>query len=77
MDLIVTLLLQIIPVPTDWNEWAHSVCAADVSIIEPGVYGLDFPNSWTPSWGEDGWGTINLARWPNPAGAVATVGVAA
>lgn len=75
VDLVATLLLQNIPVPTDWNFWSHSVCGARFVRIERGVYGIKFPNSWTPSWGERGWGTINLSAKGGPDGAVATVGI--
>ncbi len=75
VDLIATLLLRNEPVPTDWAEWSHSVCAVQLVKIESGSYGFKIMNSWGPSYGTNGYGVIRLDKWPKPMGAVATVGV--
>lgn len=72
-----TLIFDNNPVPMDWAEWGHSVCVIDLVEIEPGSFGWVFVNSWGPSYGENGYGVIRHEDWPNPMGAVATIGVAA
>ena len=58
---IATCLFSNIPVPVDYNEWGHSICAGRWYRVERGVWAPRILNSWL-RWGDRGWGTINR-RW--------------
>ena len=58
------------PVAVDFNWWAHSVCAVRIVRIEAGSYALKIKNSWSKSWGENGYGLLRGSQ-SVPNGAVA------
>lgn len=59
---IMTLLLNNIPVPADFAWWGHSVCLMRAVIVERGVIGIEFLNSWYEQpgkeWGDEGTGVL-------------------
>jgi hypothetical protein len=69
-DQVATCLLLNIPCAVDFNWWAHSVCAIRLVRVEAGSYGLGIDNSWTDSWGENGYGVLRGSK-AIPDGAVA------
>lgn len=50
--ILASLLLMNIPVMTEYNWWAHSVCAYVLLSWKPLRYKID--NSWSPAWEDDG-----------------------
>jgi hypothetical protein len=53
-DQFVTCLLSNTPVVSDYNDWSHSVCAADIVSFNPLI--IDIWNSWGNSWKNQGMG---------------------
>lgn len=73
-DQLATCLFKNSPSPTDWNPWAHSVCAIRWVRVERGSWAPLILNSWK------GWGRRGLAvirKWAHPDGAVSVVASAA
>lgn len=65
-----TLLLNNIPVISDFNWWSHSVLAIRWCQIENGSFGPKILNSWTDSWEDNGMSILQGSR-GRPDGAVA------
>ncbi len=55
---VVTRILNGDACAVDFNWWGHSVCAIDVDEVEAGSFALGIHNSWTDSWGEEGFGWL-------------------
>lgn len=53
-----TCLILGFPCAVDFNWWSHSVCAVKVVRIEAGSYGIMILNSWTKTWGENGFSVL-------------------
>lgn len=58
---LVSYLLRNVPVPVGFNWWSHEVCAVDVDWVS-GAPALVIANSWGPTWGTQGFGTIQGQR---------------
>ena len=65
---LVTCLLNSIPVVSDFNWWAHSVCTLDLVSINP--FRTRIWNSWGDSWSKNGTGILEGSR-AIPDGAIA------
>ncbi len=69
-DQLATCLLSGIPCPVDYNHWSHSIMGCDLVEVEPGSFGVRIRNSWSDSWGEQGFGILRGSK-AIPDGAVA------
>jgi len=57
-DQLATALLSRQPGPGDFNWWSHSILLCDLVEVEAGSYGLNIRNSWSKSWGDNGFGIL-------------------
>lgn len=58
VEMVVTCLLNRIPVAGDFSWWGHSVLLCDPVEVEPGSFGIRIRNSWGDGWGEKGFGIL-------------------
>lgn len=57
----VSCLLRGLPVSAGYNWWAHQVCLVRLGVIDGEVCPL-LANSWSPAWGEKGFGWLQGRR---------------
>lgn len=57
INVIISLVLQDIPVAVAYNYWRHLVCATD-AVMEGNSIGLVIDNSWSEGWGDNGRGVL-------------------
>lgn len=57
-----TLLACNIPCATDFNWWGHSVMMGRLVKVEAGSYGRAIRNSWSQSWGKNGWSVLRGSK---------------
>lgn len=61
-DLLMTILFSRFPIPGAHNWWGHSVYAADPVMRKNGsvwIFGMRERNSWGPTYGSNGWFTVD------------------
>ena len=68
-DDVASCVLAGIPVAVGYNWWAHLVCGVG---LEVGNHNLLIANSWSTSWGDQGFGVLEGSR-KVPDGAIAIV----
>lgn len=61
-DEVMSLLLRRIPVCVGLNWWSHAVTYCDPVIAPSGRYGVRFRNSWSASYGDDGYAILEEGR---------------
>jgi hypothetical protein len=73
-DVLMTCVLNNWPVAVGYNWWGHEVCAMDGVVLAGGAFGIRIRNSWSDSYGDQGFAVLNRSKaTPDDACAVSVV----
>lgn len=70
---VATHLVLRVPLAVAFNWWSHLVYYADVVIKDGRIYGFRMRNSWSASWGDNGFSVLTGSKmYPNGTNAIRT-----